>query len=226
MLVGLFSFSVVAQGTIDQDKDRLYITDELRLSLYEKPNSQSNVVKLLSSGDLLQIEELSGPYARVIAPGGAEGWVKKGFLTASPTSNILLEQEIETNSRLTAELEKLGNSKVLIDQYEKDIDLIVEKLEQVEDQKKLADRSNIDLQQKLQQRLAAQQLSESSAVNQIETVSMAKDQPPLSVLWETAFLYWDIVALMVGAIILFSFLLGKMIIESRIKSKFHGIKIW
>lgn len=226
MLVALFSLTVAAQNTINQDKDNLYITDQLRLSLYEKPNSQSSIVKLLSSGDLLQIEELSGAYARVIAPGGLEGWVKKGFLTANPTSNILLAKEVDKSAELTAELEKLGNSKILIDQYEKDIDLIVEKLEQIEGEKLQADQTIIDLKQQLRQQMAAQQQLESSAENESENDLMANDQPPLTVLWETVQVYWNYVALMVGAIMVISFLLGKIVIEQRIRNKFHGIKIW
>ena len=226
MLVALFSLTVAAQNTINQDKDNLYITDQLRLSLYEKPNSQSSIVKLLSSGDLLQIEELSGAYARVIAPGGLEGWVKKGFLTANPTSNILLAKEVDKSAELTAELEKLGNSKIFIDQYEKDIDLIVEKLEQIEGEKLQADQTIIDLKQQLRQQMAAQQQLESSAENESENDLMANDQPPLTVLWETVQVYWNYVALMVGAIMVISFLLGKIVIEQRIRNKFHGIKIW
>ena len=226
MLVALFSLTVAAQNTINQDKDNLYITDQLRLSLYEKPNSQSSIVKLLSSGDLLQIEELSGAYARVIAPGGLEGWVKKGFLTANPTSNILLAKEVDKSAELTAELEKLGNSKILIDQYEKDIDLFVEKLEQIEGEKLQADQTIIDLKQQLRQQMAAQQQLESNAENESENDLVANDQQPLTVLWETVQVYWNYVALMVGAIMVISFLLGKIVIEQRIRNKFHGIKIW
>ena len=98
-----------AQEASDQDKDKLYITDQLRLSLYTSANSQSKVVKLLQSGDLLEIQELSGAYAFVTAPGGVKGWVKRGFLVDKPTHNILLRDEQQKTLELTAEIEKLAN---------------------------------------------------------------------------------------------------------------------
>ena len=111
-----------AQEASDEDKDRQYVTDQLRLSLYSHANSSSQVVKLLQSGDLLEIEQIQGPYALVTAPGGARGWVKRGFLVAEPTSNLLLLEEQKRSEGLAAEIEKLNNAKVVIDQYEKDMD--------------------------------------------------------------------------------------------------------
>ncbi len=64
---------ISAQDTSDQDTDKQYVTDQLRLSLYANANSSSQVLKLLQSGDLLEIEQIQGPYALVTAPGGTRG---------------------------------------------------------------------------------------------------------------------------------------------------------
>ena len=109
-ILSLFSHALVAQQVIDPDKDILYVTDRLRLSLYEKANEQSRVIKLLSSGDQLAVEELSGSYALVTTSNGSKGWVKRGFLVEIPTSNILLDQEKKKKKGLEVELEKLANS--------------------------------------------------------------------------------------------------------------------
>ena len=57
ILLGLTLFCsclpILAQEVSDEDKDRQYVTDQLRLSLYESASSQSQVIKLLQSGDLL-----------------------------------------------------------------------------------------------------------------------------------------------------------------------------
>ena len=145
----LLSYCVLvsAQEASDQDKDKLYITDQLRLSLYTSANSQSKVVKLLQSGDLLEIQELSGAYAFVTAPGGVKGWVKRGFLVAKPTANILLKEEQQKNLELTAEIEKLANSKAVIEQYEQDMDKLVAKIDELEADKQQANESNAELQQ-------------------------------------------------------------------------------
>ena len=137
---------VLAQIAIDEDKDRQWVTDRLRLSLYTNADAQSQIIRYLSSGDLLQIEQISGAYAFVTAPDGTKGWVKRGFLVTEPTSNLLLEEEQEKNRQLADEIEKLGNSKVVIDQYEKDMDVLVEKIESLEQENQQAANSIVELQ--------------------------------------------------------------------------------
>jgi SH3 domain protein len=203
-----------AQETSDQDKDKLYITDQLRLSLYEKASSQSKVIKLLESGDLLAIEELSGPYAFVTAPGGVKGWVKRGFLVSTPTSNLLLRDEQQKTEQLTAEIEKLGNSKVVIAQYEQDMDKLVVKIDQLETEKQQATESIAELQQQVEARQREIDRRESDST------------PALLVLRDTFSRYWQWIVPMIALIILLTFLASKVIVEARIKSKFHGIKIW
>jgi SH3 domain protein len=214
--VALFSYALLlsAQDTSDQDKDKLYITDQLRLSLYQKASSKSQVVKLLESGDLLEIEELSGAYAFVTAPGGVKGWVKRGFLVPTPTSNLLLRDEQQKTQQLTAENEKLANSKVVIAQYEQDMDKLIVKIDQLETEKQQATGSIA----KLQQQVAAKQLE----IDRKE----GDNTPAMLVLWDTFRDYWQLIVPMIAFIILLSFMLSKVIVEARIKSKFHGIKIW
>ena len=212
----LLSYGVLlsAQEASDQDKDKLYITDQLRLSLYEKASSQSKVVKLLQSGDMLEIEELSGPYAFVTAPGGVKGWVKRGFLVSTPTSNLLLRDEQQKTQQLTVEIEKLANSKVIIEQYEQDMNKLVEKIDELETESQQAAESIADLQQQVE----AKQL-------EIDRKD-ADSAPAMLVLWDTFRKYWQLILPMIAFIILLSFLVSKVIVEARIKSKFHGIKIW
>ena len=214
--VALLSYSMLlsAQEVSDQDKDKLYITDQLKLSLYSNASSKSKVIKLLKSGDLLMVQELSGPYALVIAPGGVKGWVKRGFLVSTPTSNRLLEVEQQKTEQLTAELEKLENSKTVIAQYEQDMDKLVVKIDELETAKQQAAKSITELQQEVE-----------SKQREIDRKD-ADSTPALLVLWDTFRKYWQLIIPMIAFIILLSFLVSKVIIETRIKSKFHGIKIW
>jgi len=203
-----------AQETSDQDKDKLYITDQLKLSLYSNASSKSKVIKLLKSGDMLMVQELSGAYALVTAPGGVKGWVKRGFLVSTPTSNLLLEDELQKTEQLTAEIEKLGNSKAVIAQYEQDMDKLVVKIDELETEKQQAAESITELQQEVE-------------VRQLEIDRKDADTAPaFLVLWDTFRRYWQLIIPMIAFIILLSFLISKVIIENRIKSKFHGIKIW
>lgn len=206
--------SVLAQDAVDPDKDRQYVTDQLRLSLYAKADSGSQVIKLLQSGDLLAIEQIQGPYAFVTTPEGATGWVKRGFLVTNPTSNILLREERKKVADLTAEIEKLGNSKVVIDRYEKDMDKLVEQVDALESDKQKANQSVVELEQELEDK-------------QQELDRKDEDSAPaLLVLMDTFRKYWEILVPIILVIVLVSYLFSKAIIEARIKSKFHGIKIW
>jgi SH3 domain protein len=206
--------AVNAQETTDQDKDRQYVTDQLRLSLYSQASSSSQVVELLQSGDILEIEQIQGPYAFVTTPDGTKGWVKRGFLVTKPTSNLLLLEEQKKTADLTAEIEKLSNSKVVIDQYEKDMDKLVGQVDTLEAEKQQAKEEIGDLELKLE-------------AKQRELDRKDEDSAPaLLVLMDTFLKYWQILIPIILVIVLLTYLVSKKIVEARIKSKFHGIKVW
>lgn len=202
------------QEASDQDRDRQYVTDQLRLSLYTNPNSSSKVVKLLKSGDLLEVEQISGPYALVTTPDGTKGWVKRGFLVTKPTSNLLLREEQQKTANLQQEIDKLANSKVVIDQYEKDMDKLVDKIDSLELENQKATESIEELQREVE-------------AKQLELDRKDEDTAPVFwVLWDTLKRHWNVIVPIILVIIFLSFLVSKEIVESRIRSKFHGIKIW
>jgi len=203
-----------AQDNSDAAGDRHYVTDELRLSMYANANDNSQVLKLLQSGDSVDIEQIQGPYALVLGPDGTRGWVKRGFLVPKPTSNILLAEERQKSEQLAAEIEKLANSKAVIEQYEKDLDQMASKITNIETEK-----------QQAQATIAA--LEEQIAAKQRELDARYEDGlPALRALWDTARHYWPYLIPIVAIIILLTSLISKMIIESRIKARFQGIKIW
>ena len=203
-----------AQDAETTAKDTQYVTDQLRLSLYQEATSGSSVIKLLQSGDALMVDEIRGAYALVTAPGGQRGWVKRGFLVTSPTSNLLLGEERQKNASLVAEIEKLANSKVIIDTYEKDMDEMLGKIDALEIEKDDANQAVNELQQKLSDK-------------QLELDRKRENtEPAAKVLWETLLLYWKIILPGLLVLLLLCFLISKVIIESRIKARFHGIKIW
>jgi len=203
-----------AQDTANADKDRQYVTDQLRLSLYTNASSKSKVLGLLQSGDLLIIDEISGSYALVTAPDGTRGWVKRGFLVTTPTSSILLREEREKNASLFDEIEKLGNSKVIIETYEKDMDEMIGKMEVLEIEKDEANEAVATLQQKIsEQQLKLDRKQENN-------------EPAAEVLLKVLLLYWKLILPGLLVLILLCFLISKLVIESRSKARFHGIKIW
>jgi uncharacterized protein YgiM (DUF1202 family) len=203
-----------AQDTANADKDTQYVTDQLRLSLYADASSQSKVLKLLQSGDVLIVDEIRGAYALVTAPEGTRGWVKRGFLVTTPTATILLREEREKNASLFDEIEKLADSKVIIDTYEKDMDEMIGKIEVLEIEKNEANAAAATLQQKISDQ-------------QLELDRKRENNEPIEeVLLEILLRYWQIMLPGFLALLFLCFLISKVIIESRIKARFHGIKIW
>ena len=212
----IISQDLVAQDVVDPDKDLLYVTDRLRLSLYEKASEQSRTIKLLSSGDRLAVEEISGSYALVTTSKGSKGWVKKGFLVEKPTSNLLLKQEQEKNKDLEVELEKLANSKRIVDQYENDMNTMTVKIDALQAENNMAAETIAALELELEPEVTEEDSGEGQEAR----------NPPLEILWQTALVYWKIIAPMFLGIIILTFYVSKEIVETRIKSRFHGIKIW
>jgi hypothetical protein len=203
-----------AQDTANADKDRQYVTDQLRLSLYSNASSDSQVLRLLQSSDILIVDEISGSYALVTVADGTRGWVKRGFLVTSPTASILLSQEQVKNASLLDEIEKLANSKVIIDTYEKDMDEMLGKIEVLKTEKNEVNEAAATLQQKISDL-------------QLKLDRKAENNEPIAdVLLEIFLRYWKIIIPGFLGFLLLCFLISKVIIESRIKSRFHGIKIW
>lgn len=210
----LCSLLASAQDTADTDADIQYVTDQLRLSLYTEASAQSKVLKLLQSGDALNVEEIRGPYALVTAADGTRGWVKRGFLVNSPTANILLREEEEKNAELLEEVEKLGNSKVIIDTYEKDMDEMKGQIAVLESERGEANENIAMLQQTIDAK--QQELDRKSENN----------EPVAEVLAEVFLRYWKIIVPVFLFLLLLCFLISKVIVEARIKARFQGIKIW
>ncbi len=211
VLVSLLPVSVNAQ-VIDDEKTVLFVTDQLRLSLYEQADAQSKIILYLNSGDKLIVEEVAGPYARVESPSGKIGWVKRGFLLPNPTSNLLLAEATQAKELLKIELEKLNNSKVVLDQYESDMNDMSSQIENLKQEKQALEVTIASLKQAAEEKKQAEQVE--------------KARPALLFLKKTAITYWQYIAALVAVVLLFGVLLGKSITQRAIKRKFHGIKVW
>ena len=202
----------------EEIRDILYVTDRLRLSVYAQANSKSGSLQLLNSGDKLAILQISGNYALVITPNGKQGWVKRGFLVPEPTASLLLEEEKKKNEQLSEDIEKLGNSKLVIDQYEKDMDALTENIQALKIENDQASNTITELKQ------VAQEKAEIQAVK--DALLDSNQALPMMVLKTTAISYWQYLVPIAVLFILAGFLIGKLFTESRIRRRFHGIKIW
>jgi len=213
LLTLLISFAALAQDT--DEKQRLYVTDKLRLSLYREAGGRGGTIELLASGDKLIIEEVNGPYALVTSPSGKLGWVKRGFLVLEPTSNLMLEEEKKITKSLEQEIEKLKNSKVIIDQYEKDLNAMNDKLQ-----------ISISARGKAESTIQMLEQTVEESMKKIEVLSESDARPSEELLRALAATYWKYLAAIGLFIVLTGFFIGKLMAEAKVKKKFHGIKVW
>lgn len=203
-----------------QPREMLYVTDELRLSLYPQANDKSRALEYLSSGDRLGVLEVKGPYALVIAPSGRQGWVKRGFLLTKATSKLLLREEKKKNEDLLQEIEKLANSKVVIDQYERDMDKLTKNLKLAETAQGKAEKKIAEMEQ------AARDKAELDASIKLAMESKSKAILPVQALIDTATAYWQFLIPIGVLLLLLGSLMAKLMIDARIKRRFHGLKLW
>ena len=216
-----FSPNLLAQEAEEVDgeiRDILYVTDQLRLSLYPQASDKSGSLQLLSSGDKLAIIQISGNYALVKTPNGKQGWVKRGFLVPEPTATLLLKQEKLKNQELNQEIEKLANSKMVIDQYEVDMDAMSENILFLEAKNEQFQQAFADLEQAAQRKAEV----EAAIAASVES-NMAL---PFKALLTTAMTYWQYLIPFIALFVLMGFLVAKMFIEARLRKRFHGLKVW
>ncbi len=194
-------------------KDIQYVTDQLRLTLYREASASSGSLGLLSSGDRLEILERQGPYSRVRTPDGKIGWVKNGFLIAEPTAVTRLAAAEKRIAELEQELEKYADSRGTLQRYE-------QRIAELEQQK-------AELEQQLEQ--AQQQIAELERQNSELSEDLQRcrsGEPGWDEFWSLLRLYWILLVAVSLLLALIGFLVGKLWIERRIRSRFHGYKVW
>lgn len=225
VLFGL-SFSLAAQQeettqqeneepeVVEQEVQEIkYVTDKLRLSLYKRADAGSGTIKLLISGDELEVLEKSGPYSKVRTKAGMVGWVKNGFLLPTPTDSFLLIEEQEKNRILAQQIEKYADSKQLVTDYENTIKQMETDTEKLTTDLEQARR---ELQNLSDENTA---LDEQLELSQQEGVGI---QDVKKILMH----YWYFAAAFGLFMILIGFTAGREVVESRIRRKFQGVKVW
>jgi len=72
--------------------ETVYVTDLLRLNLYEAPRSQGEIIKTVTSGDALQILERQPGYAKIKTTNGTTGWTKSAYLVSEKPPRLIVSQ--------------------------------------------------------------------------------------------------------------------------------------
>ena len=90
--------------------DTAYVTDNLRLGLYEEEDTSGRPKKMLESGQAMETLTRDRNYANVRLPDGTEGWVKTAYLVDDKPAKLIVAEITAERDSLIAELEETKQS--------------------------------------------------------------------------------------------------------------------
>jgi SH3 domain protein len=87
--------------------DTAYVTDNLRLGLYEAEDTSGRPIRMLESGQAMEILSRDRNYANVQLPDASEGWVKSAYLVDVKPAKLIVAEITAERDGLQAELDEL-----------------------------------------------------------------------------------------------------------------------
>jgi SH3 domain protein len=97
-LMGLLPLTVMAETA--------YVTDNLRLGLYEAEDTSGQPLRMLDSGQAMEILSGDQRYANVRLPDATEGWVKAAYLVDEKPAKLIVAEITAERDALVVELEE------------------------------------------------------------------------------------------------------------------------
>jgi SH3 domain protein len=97
-LLGLVPLSVLGETA--------YVTDNLRLGLYEAEDTSGRPMRMLESGQAMEVLSRDRNYANVQLPDATEGWVKTAYLVDDKPAKLIVAEITAERDALLAELEE------------------------------------------------------------------------------------------------------------------------
>jgi len=83
-----------------------YVTDNLRLGLYEAEDTSGRPMRMLESGQAMEVLSRDRNYANVQLPDASEGWVKTAYLVDDKPAKLIVAEITAERDALLAELEE------------------------------------------------------------------------------------------------------------------------
>lgn len=87
--------------------DTAYVTDNLKLGLYEAEDTSGRAFRTLDSGQTMEVLIRAVNYANVRLPDGTEGWVKSAYLVDDKPAKLIVAETMAERDALAAELDEL-----------------------------------------------------------------------------------------------------------------------
>ena len=87
-----------------------YVTDNLRLGLYEAENTSGRAFRMLDSGQAMEILSRDRNYANVRLPDATVGWVKAAYLVEDKPAKLIVAETMAERDSLRVELEEANQA--------------------------------------------------------------------------------------------------------------------
>jgi len=98
--IGLFLLGVVL-AALPAFAETNYVSDEMHITFRSGPASDHKIIKLLVSGQAVEVRQKEGEWALVRLPDGKEGWVLHRYLTPEEPCDKVLERLSASHATLT-----------------------------------------------------------------------------------------------------------------------------
>jgi len=87
-----------------------YVTDNLRLGLYEAEDTSGRPMRMLESGQAMEILSRDRNYANVRLPDASEGWVKSAYLVDDKPAKLIVAELTAERDALLTELQEVNQA--------------------------------------------------------------------------------------------------------------------
>ena len=104
----IISAAIPVQGKI------MYVTDVLKVTLRTGPSIENKIIRIVESGQKVEVVELGQEWSLVRLVDGKEGWTLNRYLIPNETNKLKLERLDSEHSELTTKFKKIfeENSKL------------------------------------------------------------------------------------------------------------------
>ena len=99
LIIGVFALLPIVAAA-----ETAYVTDNLKIGLYEAEDTSGRAFRTLDSGQSMEVLIRAVNYANVRLPDGTEGWVKSAYLVDDKPAKLIVEETIVERDALAAEL--------------------------------------------------------------------------------------------------------------------------
>ena len=130
--------------------DTAYVTDNLKLGLYEAEDTSGRAFRTLDSGQAMEVLLRAGNYANVRLPDGTEGWVKTAYLVDDKPAKLIVAETMAERDALAAELNEtkqaFAEPAATIDRLRQETASLTAQLDSVEAERAALEAENASIQ--------------------------------------------------------------------------------